>query len=61
MMMMSVMYYTNTLTESLKWNNSLRLDMSLLSDKLIRFRLSQFLLLLLKIACLAENKQIPIL
>jgi hypothetical protein len=43
------------------WNNRPRVDMSLHSDTLFRFRANQFLLFLLNAACLAEKQQIPIL
>ena len=42
------------------WNNSLRVDMSLRSNILSGFPADQFLVLLLKAACLAEKQQVPI-
>jgi hypothetical protein len=44
-----------------KTNNSPRVDMSLHSDRLSRFRANQSLLFLLNAAFLEEKQQIPIL
>jgi hypothetical protein len=65
MMTRSALYYTNTLSWIFivldNWNNSPRIDMSLHSDTLSRFRANQSLLFLLNAVCLAEKQQIPIL
>jgi hypothetical protein len=64
MMIRSALFYTNTQSWIFivlaHWNNSPRIDMSLLSDTLFWFRANQSLLLLLNAACLAEKQQIPI-
>jgi hypothetical protein len=46
---------------SAHWNKSPRVDMSLHSDTLFRFRADQSLLFLLNAVFLAEKQQIPIL
>ena len=64
MMMMSTLYYTNTLNCNLivpaRWNNSLWVDMSLHLDTLSWFWVNQSFFLFLKTVCLEENQQIPI-
>jgi hypothetical protein len=42
-------------------NNSLWVDMSLHSESLVLFRTNLSLLLLINVACLVQNQQIPIL
>jgi len=65
MIMMSTLYYTNTLSWILivkhTWNNSPRLDMSLHLNTLSWFVLNQSWLLLVNAVHLAEKQQIPIL
>ena len=62
-MMKSALYFTNTLSwiciVLALWNNSLCIDMSLLSYTLSWFRANHSLLLLLNVACLAEKQRIP--
>ena len=64
MMMMSNLYFTNTLSwifiVLVPWNNSPRIDMSLHSDTRFWFGVNLSLLLLLSAACLAEDQQISI-
>ena len=65
MMMMSTLHCTNTELEfdsasSLKQQSAGRYLASL-SDILSRFQTDQYLLFLIKAACLAKNQQIPIL
>ena len=62
MMMMSALYWTNTLMwmfiDLSQWNNSPRVDTSIHSDTLFWFRANQSLHVLLSAACLAEKQYV---